>query len=195
MAKQDDLRIFKTKKAIKKAFFDLVSEKTFEKVAISDIADKAMINRATFYLHYQDKYDLLNNLENEVLNDIEKISFIVTRKYILTCTNQGLVFPHVKKMLSYVEANPQFFNLVANDSIGLPFYNKIGEKISKKIFEELPELKSDQTLWKYMQNVIISAYSSIINQWIKNDRKESKEEIALLITKLTKTMLADLKIS
>jgi AcrR family transcriptional regulator len=195
MNKQDDLRIFKTKKAIKKAFFDLVSEKTFEKVAISDIADKAMINRATFYLHYQDKYDLLNNLENEVLNDIEKISSIVTRKYILICTNQGLVFPHVKKMLSYVEANPQFFNLVANDSIGLPFYHKIGEKISKKIFEEIPELKSDQTLWKYMQNVIISAYSSIINQWIKNDRKESKEEIALLITKLTKTMLGDIKIS
>lgn len=195
MARQDDLRIFKTKKAIKKAFFDLVSEKTFEKVAISDIAEKAMINRATFYLHYQDKYDLLNNLENEVLNDIEKISFIVTRKYILTCTKQGLVFPHVTKLLSYVEDNPKFFNLVADDSIGLPFYNKIGEKISKRIFDELPELKSNQTLWKYMRNFIISAYSSIINQWIKNDMKESKEEIALLITKLTKTMLADIKIS
>lgn len=190
MDKQDDLRILKTKKAIKDAFFDLVSEKTFEKVAVSDIADKAMINRATFYLHYQDKYDLLNSLENEVLNSIEKISLIVTRKYILTCTEQGLVFPHVKKILSYVEDNPQFFNLVANDSIGLTFYNKIGEKISQRIFDELPELKSTTTLWKYMQNFIISAYSSIINQWIKNDRKESKEEIALLITKLTKTMLA-----
>ena len=190
MDKQDDLRILKTKKAIKDAFFDLVSEKTFEKVAVSDIADKAMINRATFYLHYQDKYDLLNSLENEVLNNIEKISLIVTRKYILTYTNQGLVFPHVKQILSYVEDNPQFFNLVANDSIGLTFYNKIGEKISKRIFDELPELKSNTTLWKYMQNFIISAYSSIINQWIKNDRKESKEEIALLITKLTKTMLA-----
>ena len=195
MDKQDDLRILKTKRAIKNAFFDLVNEKTFEKVAISDIADKAMINRATFYLHYQDKYDLLNYLENEVLNDIEKISLMVTRKYILTCTKQGLVFPHVTKLLSYVEDNPKFFNLVANDSIGLPFYNKIGEKISKKIFDVLPELKSDQTLWQYMQNCVISAYSSIINQWIKNDRKESKEEIALLITKLTKTMLADIKIS
>lgn len=194
MEKPDDLRIFKTKKAIKEAFFDLVSEKTFEKVAISDIADRAMINRATFYLHYQDKYDLLNSLETEVLNDIQKISFIVTRKYILACTNQGTVFPHVTELLSYVEKNPQFFKLVANDRIGLPFYNKVGEKISKRIFDELPELKDDTTLWKYLQNFVISAYSSIINEWIRNDRKESKEEIALLITKLTKTMLAVSKI-
>ncbi len=194
MDKQDDLRIYKTKKAIKEAFFDLVSEKTFEKVAISDIADRAMINRATFYLHYQDKYDLLSSLENEVLNDIEKISFIVTREYILTCTSEGTIFPHVTKLLTYVEDNPQFFNLVANDSVGLSFYHKVGEKISKRIFDELPELKTDTTLWKYMQNFVISAYSSIINQWIRNDRKESKEEIALLITKLTKTMLAVSKI-
>lgn len=46
-----------------------------------------------------------------------------------------------------------------------------------------------------MQNFVISAYSSIINQWIRNDRKESKEEIAFLIAKLTKMTLAVSKIS
>jgi len=55
----NDPRAKRTKKYIQNAFTDLLAEKNFEDLSIQDIMDRAELNRATFYNHYQDKYELL----------------------------------------------------------------------------------------------------------------------------------------
>lgn len=55
-----DRRIRKTREAILEAFVGLMAEKDFEHITMNDIADRADINRGTIYLHYMDKFDLLN---------------------------------------------------------------------------------------------------------------------------------------
>jgi len=57
-----DRRILKTQESLKKAVIELMSEKNFDEITIQDIADRANVNRGTIYLHYQDKYDLLDKL-------------------------------------------------------------------------------------------------------------------------------------
>ena len=59
MEKKKDLRVIKTKKMIYTALVELMKEKTFEEIKVSDICEKALINRSTFYAHYEDKYELL----------------------------------------------------------------------------------------------------------------------------------------
>ena len=56
--KKEDLRTKRTRKMILEAFIVLVEEKGYEHVTVSDIASKAMINRATFYAHFKDKQDV-----------------------------------------------------------------------------------------------------------------------------------------
>ena len=53
-----DIRYLRTEKLIFDAFAKFLSEKPYEKITVQDIADKAMINRATFYAHYADKDEL-----------------------------------------------------------------------------------------------------------------------------------------
>ncbi|NOU85306.1 TetR family transcriptional regulator [Paenibacillus sp. LMG 31460] len=55
-----NLRMTQTKQSLIKAFFNLVSKKDFEKITIADITKGAQVNRATFYTHFNDKYDLLD---------------------------------------------------------------------------------------------------------------------------------------
>ncbi|RRJ66137.1 TetR/AcrR family transcriptional regulator [Paenibacillus oralis] len=55
-----DRRIAKTRQAIMEAFVMLMGEKSFEKITIQEIADRADVNRGTVYLHFTDKYDLLD---------------------------------------------------------------------------------------------------------------------------------------
>lgn len=65
MAKRDgtvDLRIKRTQKSIKNAFYELIEEKGFDHISVKDITERAMISRNTFYLHYNDKFDLLNKV-------------------------------------------------------------------------------------------------------------------------------------
>lgn len=69
-AKREDRRVRYTRRVIHEAFFDLLREKGFGKVTVADICRCAEINRGTFYLHYIDKFALLDEVIGEAL-DIE----------------------------------------------------------------------------------------------------------------------------
>ena len=53
-----DLRITKTRAAVKNAFLELRAEKPLEKITVKELSTAANINKATFYLHYRDIFDL-----------------------------------------------------------------------------------------------------------------------------------------
>ena len=63
-----DRRARYTRAVIREAFYELLREKGFEKMTVSDLCRQAQINRGTFYLHYEDKYELLNALIDEALD-------------------------------------------------------------------------------------------------------------------------------
>lgn len=66
-----DRRVRKTQQAIKSAFLELLNHETFEKLTVQQLVNKADINRGTFYHYYLDKYDLLEQLENEMIDELQ----------------------------------------------------------------------------------------------------------------------------
>ncbi|WP_424767855.1 TetR/AcrR family transcriptional regulator [Paenibacillus sp. sgz302251] len=68
-----DRRIFKTQESLRKAVIGLMTEKNFDEITIQDIADRANVNRGTIYLHYQDKYDLVDKLVESHLSELGEI--------------------------------------------------------------------------------------------------------------------------
>ena len=65
-----DLRMKKTLAAIRNAFIELRSHKPLEKITIKELTEKAEISKATFYLHYQDVYDLSSSIQEEVIDEV-----------------------------------------------------------------------------------------------------------------------------
>ena len=57
---KEDPRITRTRGLLEKAFMEVVAEKNFQSVSVKDITQRAGVNRATFYAHFDDKYDLLD---------------------------------------------------------------------------------------------------------------------------------------
>jgi AcrR family transcriptional regulator len=68
-----DRRIAKSQVAIKNAVTELMSEKSFDDITIQDIADRADVNRGTIYLHYTDKYDLLDKMIEEHIENLREL--------------------------------------------------------------------------------------------------------------------------
>jgi len=68
-----DRRIAKSQVAIKNAVIELMSEKSFDDITIQDIADRADVNRGTIYLHYTDKYDLLDKMIEEHMDNLREL--------------------------------------------------------------------------------------------------------------------------
>ena len=77
-----DLRIVKTRKSIRKAFLELRSQNALEKIKVTSLCELAMINKTTFYKHYQDIYALSDEIENEtilsIMDSFEHINSLFT---------------------------------------------------------------------------------------------------------------------
>jgi AcrR family transcriptional regulator len=67
--KREDPRVKRTRKLLSQAFLELMQEKGFQAITVQDIADRAGVNRATFYAHYEDKFDLLDSYSREGFRD------------------------------------------------------------------------------------------------------------------------------
>ena len=65
-----DLRVKKTERAIRNAFFQLIQEKPLEKITVKEISELAEINKTTFYAHYDTLYDLAETLERETIDSV-----------------------------------------------------------------------------------------------------------------------------
>lgn len=82
-----DRRVRKTKKAIKNALMALASDKNLSEITVTDISDIADINRKTFYVYYKDVYDLIDDIENDIISKLipliseQNIAKIITEPY------------------------------------------------------------------------------------------------------------------
>lgn len=65
-----DLRVRRTQKNIREAFFELAQKKKISKITIKELSEAAMINKATFYLHYHDLEDLVQEIEDDIIAEI-----------------------------------------------------------------------------------------------------------------------------
>ena len=67
---QTDLRVRRTHKLLWEALMEELSERTIEEITVSDMCDRAMVHRTTFYKHYEDKYALLEQGIRQMYNDL-----------------------------------------------------------------------------------------------------------------------------
>ena len=175
-----------TKEKIKAAFIDLVHEKGFEAMTVSDIARRCDINRGTFYLHYVDKYDLMNKLEEEVMFDLEAI--ILKDSDQEGEATQLIPYEEILEALVYVKAEFEFVKAIASPGGDPNFMQTL-----KSIIGQLIDIKVKQSHRVKFENldvpedyaieILLSSIVGIMTLWIKKDGKESPEEIAHMITK------------
>jgi AcrR family transcriptional regulator len=79
--KSVDPRVKRTRKLLQQALMDLLQEQNFSNISIQDIAERATVNRATFYAHYPDKYELLDSMLRELFQKMITSRFPMTLKW------------------------------------------------------------------------------------------------------------------
>lgn len=176
MNKKTDLRIIRSKHSIKKAFIEFLNEKGYEKITIQDIADKAMINRNTFYLHYQNKPDLLNRSMDELLEELNiTLNLCSSSK---TPVSGSKLEQLMQIILEKIQNNIPFYKaLLLDENRIYGFQSKMEEIIKKTVADGLDntQLKiSKELLLQY----IASTFMGIVIWWVKNDLSYTPKELA-----------------
>ncbi len=183
MDNKSDLRVIRTRHMIKTAFLELMEEVGFAKITVEGITKKAFISRNTFYLHYTDKYDLLNSLEEEVLVGLKEIvkdmPFEIMKSKGLA---DGKPISALTSVYRYVSDNSRFFSLMINENGDPSFLHKLSETIRTIINNGIEgELRIPQ---RYMIAIIVGIQTSILGEWLRGGMKEEPEELAVLIASI-----------
>jgi len=94
MVNQQDPRVMRTRQLIREAFRDLLRSKEFDAISVKDIAQKATINRATFYAHYEDKYALLEEITEQVFREMIPEQVMNAREFTIEICDQLILLTH-----------------------------------------------------------------------------------------------------
>ena len=122
-----DLRIKKTKRAIRNAFYELIKEKPLEKITVREIAERAEINKTTFYAHYETVYDLVDQLEQEAVAEV--ISQLNTAQGLLSSPRAFV--KEIYTLLSKNQLCSELFSAPAMAQFTAHLHNAILEKVKQ----------------------------------------------------------------
>ncbi len=168
-----DLRVIKTKKILYTTLIDLMKEKKFEEIKVSDICDQALINRSTFYSHYTDKYELLadyiSDLKKSLLLELEKNkNTLNTKEYYLEMIR--LFFNHMEENRGiYLSTVINNHNSIMMDIVYDVLVHDISASLKKEESSKIPR--------EILAKFYLGAVASVGMEWLKNGKQYTKEEM------------------
>lgn len=167
-----NVRTTQTKQSLINAFLQLVSKKDFEKITIADITKGAQVNRATFYAHFNDKYELLDY----ILGDSASAA-IVKRTKGEVLFDQDSIFQLVLALCDFYQQP----NIQCRSSyVGL-----VVPQLKEKAVNELKVFLSQSLEYIYTddeKNIYVPIFAQVIHegalQWATGNTLMGKEEVA-----------------
>lgn len=171
-----DLRVVKTQNILYTTLLDLMKEKTFEEIKVSDICNQALINRSTFYAHYNDKYELLaeliQELKNALTGELKKNKNISnTKEYYLEMIK--LFLNHIdEKRESYMAIMIHNRNSITMDII----YDVLDHDITSHLQQD-NSLEQNKIPRSIIAKFYIGAVVNVGIEWLKSGNQYTKEDL------------------
>lgn len=176
-----DRRIIKTKKAIRNAFAELLSKMDIDEITITDIAETADINRKTFYSHYTGIYQLIDEIENEIISAFDDALRGVDFKNIRN--NPYEIF---KKLTTIINSDLDFYSHLMKTDFNTRLVSKIIQTLKlhvKKSFSD--QITIDEKTLDLIIDYAASGMITVYQNWFNSGRTQSIEEISQSIRVMT----------
>ncbi|SFD43033.1 regulatory protein, tetR family [Lentibacillus persicus] len=176
MKRSVDKRVFRTQKAFKMALLTLLKEKKFEDITITEIVKEADYNRGTFYIHFEQKENLLNEMINEVLQDMGN-SF--RKPYKNLEKEVSIVELSTTALFDHFLKNKELYKIMLSPNVNINFLDKMVETLKTHFKKDIDFVTDHSELdMKLFYNYRVYGIIGLILEWIKNDFQHSKQYMA-----------------
>jgi len=183
-----DRRSVRTRTAICDALIELIEQKGFELLTVTDITKQANVNRSTFYLHFRDKSDLVLQIENEIIQNFERILLQDLAINFRDIDRLDAPLPMVVSMFSYFKEHAHMIGALLELKGDLSLRSQIIQVIQKNIsLGFLVGIKSIRFTVPadYLFSYVISAHLGLVQAWIRKGCIETPEEMAMALSRLS----------
>ncbi len=175
MEKKEDRRVTMTKRMLKDALTEMLRSEDIYHVSIRELCQRADVNRTTFYKYYGNQFDLLADMENDLLVFLSD----TIREYV---SDRVRI---IETLCRYMEEHLEFGRLIVNNNVDPLFPQRLFsmEVLREAVLMNYSSLQNEK-LQEYLFNFITYGAYRIFCIWLNKDQRESPEEIALLLMRL-----------
>ncbi len=184
MARRLDRRVQRTRKLLRDALMELILEDGYDAFSIQDITDKANLGRATFYLHFKDKDELLLDVMQEFIdNFMDQVPQLSEAQWRLEDTKA------IIKLFDFAAEHYDLYRILIIGSGGITasrqLHQSVAENIQACIQNEVDELGAKPLVpVDFIANHFAGSLLATIYWWLDSDLPYSVEEIAVMFQKV-----------
>ena len=182
----EDLRTQKTIKAIEQATLELIEQKGFSKLRMSEIAKKAVVNRNTIYLHYPSKEDIVISILEHRISFSEILMF--TGRIFKQTMSKAKTKELFLKVLETIQKDTYLFKIVLTDPLLSGYMTSVNSKIKDLAYRCVKQESENKTIIEY----IVSGTFGVMERWIIFQNHDINE-IANQLTELSFSNMKMLK--
>lgn len=176
--KKANLKVINTKRKLSKSLISLLTSKSITEIDVSELCEKAGINRTTFYNHYASLYHLLDELIVQFFKRIETL--------FLSLSSGENTTSKVAYLLKYLKQNREFVTIIMNNNS----FSSISERLIQLNFicnlinSNIQYRKNDYVSEDYYVDFIISGWIAAIRRWVNENCDLDVNTLARLLTSI-----------
>ena len=173
--RKESRSVLRTQNLLKNGLTDLMKQKTLQKITVKELTDYVNLNRGTFYLHYKDIFDLMDQIENAMLQD-----FVTINQTHKVLDMNGHPYPLLRDLFTFLKENAEFTRILIIDNRDQNFVDKIKDILKQRCMTDWHYLFSDYSEQKseLYSSYVIYGCIGMIENWLKNGLRETPEELA-----------------
>ena len=179
--KGTDRRVRRTKARLRQAMTQLMLEKDLSSITVRELTDLADVNRGTFYTHYKDIYDMIDQVENEIFSELEDLLDLHTSEIV-----QRDIAAVLQEVFRFVGRNQNLCRVFLTRQSADRFFQRLNQLIYRKCLDEWKDLyhTADREAPRYVLEFVVSGTVGLIRAWATNGFPEPPEDVAELANRL-----------
>jgi AcrR family transcriptional regulator len=178
-----DRRVQRTRKLLQDAFVEMTIAKGFSAVTVRDITEYAGVNRATFYRHYLDKFDLLDQYAREVYQLLDASGNASSREERPNFEAERLPAGMVR-MFEHIQSHSRFYRVMLGKNGDPGFTSKMRGYIETRLRQSLPATLAAEPLAELYLNYVSSGSVGVVLWWLEHEDAYSPAAMAALAMRL-----------
>lgn len=188
---QTDLRIVRSKKMIKEAFINLVEDKGYENITIKDISEGAMINRKTFYSHYESVNALFLDILKEhvdVLVENFRYDYVAEEGQ----TNIEAVTKEMRMIIEHISSHKRSIKILLNDSSSYQLTKQLESLMQERLMSKIALINKKRKVSKIPVELLTATITSVfivVIKWWLSSEAYSEEEVSQMFIELVSSKL------
>lgn len=181
MKEKIDRRVRRTREQLRAGLIELMREKSMNEITVKELSDLVDINRGTFYLHYKDIFDMVEQIETELSEEL--LGFLDCHQ---KDSQVKTPLPMLTDIFQFLAKNADICTVLLSPYGDISFLSKLEKLVHIKCIPMLRQVSMDAEpmMCEYFFAFILSGCVGIFQTWLNDGMKQSPEEIASIVEQI-----------